>query len=95
MRALYFAGMIFFLNLPQAKAETEMQAVVCELVMPSLLEFISTLSSAADTFSRMYVEEMDAATKEVFATVADRNTAMKLAAEEFRREFVLACFGSE
>ena len=81
-------------NVGLAYAETEMQRIVCDMVMPSLLEFTGSLSEASELFNNLYNEQMDAETKEVFESVSERNNAMKLAAEEFRREFVLACYGS-
>jgi hypothetical protein len=92
MIRLHLAIAVLLCSAP-AYAETEAQIVVCDKVLPSLLEFTTSLSKGMDAFDSLYTKNMDAATREIFSKVSEKSAALKLASDEFRKEFVLACFG--
>jgi hypothetical protein len=68
--------------------------LVCSKVMPSLLEFTGSVSTAMDAFSDMHDSKMSPGASADFDAVATKGRELKQVAEEYRKLFVLACYGN-
>ncbi len=93
MRILILAASVVLLASPIYSQAID-QEIVCSQVMPSLLEFTGSVSSAMDTFSDLHDSKMSSEAAKTFDAVAAKGVELKAVVEEYRKLFVLACYGN-
>jgi len=67
--------------------------LLCTSIMPPLLEFTGSVSSAMDTFTKMQQSQLPKDVATQFADVEAKGRELKAASEQYRKLFILACYG--
>ena len=99
MRSVRSVGKVFAFILilsfsTSVRAEVATTKLICDKVMPSLLEFTGSLITAMDQFEDLRNNQMNKQPAETFAQVAKKGQEMKALSGRYQKSFITACFGN-
>jgi len=78
---------------PASSQQTASPEMICKSVMAPLLAFTSQVVETMETFEDMLANTLESKSAETFAKVAENGRAMSAIAEQYRKSFILACYG--